>query len=57
MYKLNKNSNEIINSVFRTDADGTIWSIPFDESNSDYQAYLAWVALGNVAQPADGETL
>jgi hypothetical protein len=53
MYKLNKNSNEIINSVFRTDADGTIWSIPFDESNSDYQAYLAWCAEGNVATPAE----
>lgn len=25
----------------RTDADGTIWWIPIDESNSDYQAYLA----------------
>ena len=27
--------------------------IPFDEANTDYQAYLAWVAQGNVAQPAD----
>ena len=27
--------------------------IPFDLSNSDYVAYLAWVAEGNVAQPAD----
>ena len=24
----------------RTDEDGTIWFIPMDESNSDYQAYL-----------------
>jgi hypothetical protein len=24
----------------RTDADGSIWWIPMDESNSDYQAYL-----------------
>lgn len=25
------------------------FSVPFDESNSDYQAYLEWVNLGNVA--------
>jgi hypothetical protein len=28
-------------------------SIPFSPDNTDYQAYLAWVAQGNVAQPAD----
>lgn len=26
-----------------TDEDGRVWSIPEDEGNSDYQAYLAWV--------------
>ena len=26
--------------IKRTDADGSIWWIPMDESNSDYQAYL-----------------
>jgi hypothetical protein len=27
--------------IKRTDADGSIWWIPMDELNSDYQAYLA----------------
>ena len=39
-------------AIQKTDGD-MIYSIPFDESNRDYQAYLAWVAEGNTPDPAD----
>jgi hypothetical protein len=37
-------------SIIRT-TDGAF--IPFDPSNTDYQAYLKWVAEGNQPLPAD----
>ena len=51
MYKLCKNpiTNETV-SVIRI-ADKA--SIPFDPANTDYQAYLKWVAEGNQPEPAD----
>ena len=31
-------------------------SIPMNEGNTDYQAYLAWVAEGNTPEPAEENT-
>jgi hypothetical protein len=54
MYKLFKDiRSQEINSVFRTDDNGQIWSIPFAPDNTDYQAYLKWVDEGGVPTPAD----
>lgn len=46
MYKLNQNPNNITRSV-----DGA--TVPADPDNSDYAAYLQWVAEGNTPTPAD----
>ena len=52
-YKLKKSSlTNKVNSVIRSDG----WSIPFDPDNTDYQAYLAWLAEGNAPLPADEVT-
>jgi hypothetical protein len=51
MYKLHNNPTGQSIGVFL----GKTY-IPFDLENSDYQAYLAWVAQGNTPQPADEVT-
>jgi len=50
VYKLIKNpDNGQDCGVLRDGKD----SIPFAPDNTDYQAYLAWVAEGNTPLPAD----
>ena len=53
MYKLVKNpiTNEI--KVVQKQEGNVLYSIPFDPANTDYQAYLKWVAEGNTPTPAD----
>jgi hypothetical protein len=49
-YKLIKNQYGNECSVLRSDG----WSIPFAPDNTDYQAYLKWLAEGNTPEPAEG---
>lgn len=52
MYKLAKNSlGQTV--IIRSNGDGSITSFFENSESPEYQAYLAWVAEGNVAQPAD----
>jgi hypothetical protein len=49
MYKLNKYQGKDV-SVNRLSDNA---SIPFDPDNTDYQAYLKWVAEGGIPLPAE----
>jgi hypothetical protein len=50
MYKLVYNPLGPINVAMNLE---TNTSFPFDPANTDYQAYLKWVAEGNTPLPAD----
>lgn len=49
MYKLHTSST---GQQFVKRLEDSAW-IPFDESNTDYQAYLKWLEEGNTPEPAD----
>ena len=50
MYKLLKDPYGNDAQTVRRVSDGAC--IPFDSANTDYQAYLKWVAAGNQPQAA-----
>jgi hypothetical protein len=52
MYKLLKDN--VTNQVCAILKDGNT-SIPICDDNTDYQAYLKWVAEGNTPLPAENE--
>jgi hypothetical protein len=56
MYKIKTDKNDFtgIETTSIIDVDKNT-GIPNDPANTDYQAYLAWVAAGNTPLPADGE--
>jgi hypothetical protein len=54
MYKLTTRHGEAT-GVQKIDGNHVL-CIPFDPANTDYQAYLAWVAEGNTPEPADEVT-
>ena len=56
MYKLETSTSDsnILRSSVRRLSD--MASIPFDPDNTDYQAYLAWLAEGNTPTPANEDT-
>ena len=54
MYKLQPKSSLGESKTIQRLSDNAY--IPMDEANTDYQAYLKWVAEGNTPLPADEVT-
>ncbi len=50
MYKLGPLSYGVTSCIIRL---SDMASIPLDPANTDYQAYLAWLAEGNEPEPAE----
>ena len=53
VYKLVKNPITGVVDQVKTKNGDSVLIIPFNEANTDYQVYLAWVAEGNTAEAAD----
>ena len=55
-YKLKKDIVDGSDILIKINEEGRESFISFDPANTDYQAYLKWVAEGNQPLPADEVT-